>query len=143
MIGRPPRSTRTYTLFPYTTLFRSRHRDRRDQERPVGERRPARETPGRYHERETLPADREKHEQRGESAVAPCRRRHVVGLFGLVQRGHNEPIAFGGGRRLGCSQGFGPCGCRRRRVVRLLGRRGVPPRSDKLLIPCQPTILGT
>src|SRR3546814_10727907 len=22
----PPRSTRTYTLFPYTTLFRSRHR---------------------------------------------------------------------------------------------------------------------
>src|SRR3546814_16437611 len=26
MIRRPPRSTRTYTLFPYTTLFRS-HRD--------------------------------------------------------------------------------------------------------------------
>src|SRR3546814_21079266 len=25
MIRRPPRSTRTYTLFPYTTLFRSRH----------------------------------------------------------------------------------------------------------------------
>src|SRR3546814_8961217 len=24
MISRPPRSTRTYTLFPYTTLFRSR-----------------------------------------------------------------------------------------------------------------------
>src|SRR3546814_20032700 len=34
MIHRPPRSTRTYTLFPYTTLFRSlhellRHRPRR------------------------------------------------------------------------------------------------------------------
>src|SRR3546814_3657941 len=30
MIRRPPRSTRTDTLFPYTTLFRSRyHRDRR------------------------------------------------------------------------------------------------------------------
>src|SRR3546814_6425948 len=28
MIRRPPRSTRTDTLFPYTTLFRS-HRDRR------------------------------------------------------------------------------------------------------------------
>src|SRR3546814_13462030 len=28
MIRRPPRSTRTYTLFPYTTLFRSRRRDR-------------------------------------------------------------------------------------------------------------------
>src|SRR3546814_14046614 len=27
MIRRPPRSTRTDTLFPYTTLFRSRHRD--------------------------------------------------------------------------------------------------------------------
>src|SRR3546814_3272018 len=26
MIRRPPRSTRTYTLFPYTTLFRSRLR---------------------------------------------------------------------------------------------------------------------
>src|SRR3546814_2003326 len=25
MIRRPPRSTRTYTLFPYTTLFRSWH----------------------------------------------------------------------------------------------------------------------
>src|SRR3546814_18650223 len=27
MIRRPPRSTRTDTLFPYTTLFRSPHRD--------------------------------------------------------------------------------------------------------------------
>src|SRR3546814_14925428 len=27
MIRRPPRSTRTYTLFPYTTLFRSIHTD--------------------------------------------------------------------------------------------------------------------
>src|SRR3546814_5495385 len=27
MIRRPPRSTRTDTLFPYTTLFRSRHRE--------------------------------------------------------------------------------------------------------------------
>src|SRR3546814_4166160 len=26
MIRRPPRSTRTYTLFPYTTLFRSRRK---------------------------------------------------------------------------------------------------------------------
>src|SRR3546814_2214471 len=29
MIRRPPRSTRTDTLFPYTTLFRSEHRDPR------------------------------------------------------------------------------------------------------------------
>src|SRR3546814_20880355 len=29
MIRRPPISTRTYTLWPYTTLFRSDHGDRR------------------------------------------------------------------------------------------------------------------
>src|SRR3546814_17325421 len=34
MIRRPPRSTRTDTLFPYTTLFRSAARRRRG---PVGE----------------------------------------------------------------------------------------------------------
>src|SRR3546814_1449335 len=31
MIRRPPRSTRTDTLFPYTTLFRSRPAARRDE----------------------------------------------------------------------------------------------------------------
>src|SRR3546814_11562385 len=30
MMRRPPRSTRTDTLFPYTTLFRSRAEDRHD-----------------------------------------------------------------------------------------------------------------
>src|SRR3546814_10777606 len=47
MIRRPPRSTRTDTLFPYTTLFRSRLslcRRRDEDERQAGEdRRPARE----------------------------------------------------------------------------------------------------
>src|SRR3546814_4074572 len=33
MIRRPPRSTRTDTLFPSTTLFRSPHRDPRDDAR--------------------------------------------------------------------------------------------------------------
>src|SRR3546814_5026677 len=38
MIRRPPRSTRTDTLFPYTTLFRSRHRpDPARQRRPVAD----------------------------------------------------------------------------------------------------------
>src|SRR3546814_18739281 len=32
MIRRPPRSTRTDTLFPYTTLFRSRAADQRDRQ---------------------------------------------------------------------------------------------------------------
>src|SRR3546814_10556878 len=36
MIRRPPRSTRTDTLFPYTTLFRSH---RRPQYRGIGEKR--------------------------------------------------------------------------------------------------------
>src|SRR3546814_14908606 len=37
MIRRPPRSTRTDTLFPYTTLFRSAHlRDQAGQGGPVG-----------------------------------------------------------------------------------------------------------
>src|SRR3546814_17667160 len=47
MIRRPPRSTRTDTLFPYTTLFRSAHalvdieeddeEDERDAERDLGQ----------------------------------------------------------------------------------------------------------
>src|SRR3546814_4459075 len=44
MIRRTPRSTRTDTLFPYTTLFRSHHRDkpRDDSERCEGVARPLR-----------------------------------------------------------------------------------------------------
>src|SRR3546814_16915097 len=38
MIRRPPRSTRTDTLFPYTTLFRSPHRLRRHRPPPAGAR---------------------------------------------------------------------------------------------------------
>src|SRR6059058_4948752 len=41
MIQRPPTSTRRYTLFPYTTLFRSRrrrHRPAADAARPRGSR---------------------------------------------------------------------------------------------------------
>src|SRR3546814_2607282 len=33
MIRRPPRSTRTDTLFPYTTLFRSRHAPQQQRSR--------------------------------------------------------------------------------------------------------------
>src|SRR3546814_13629504 len=41
MIRRPPRSTRTATLFPYTTLFRSHPREQREQLRfPVAHPRP-------------------------------------------------------------------------------------------------------
>src|SRR3546814_17369476 len=37
MIRRPPRSTRTDTLFPYTTLFRSYHQVQRDRVRGFDE----------------------------------------------------------------------------------------------------------
>src|SRR3546814_10795799 len=40
MIRRPPRSTRTDTLFPYTTLFRSTEPLGEDQPRPAGGRDP-------------------------------------------------------------------------------------------------------
>src|SRR3546814_1238259 len=41
MIRRPPRSTRTDTLFPYTTLFRSSHELVGDQARPLSDTRRA------------------------------------------------------------------------------------------------------
>src|SRR3546814_5780193 len=52
MIRRPPISTRTDTLFPYTTLFRSnpraRHRPNRHRS-PSGEKRPLRLASDRYY----------------------------------------------------------------------------------------------
>src|SRR3546814_2457806 len=70
MIRRPPRSTRTDTLFPYTTLFRSGRRgdrdgqrarrggdDQRVEPRRCGPRRPPRRT-GRGHPLERAPRRR-------------------------------------------------------------------------------------
>src|SRR3546814_7434176 len=49
MIRRPPRSTRTDTLFPYTTLFRSlAQRRRAGQGRGRGARRTGRRRPSRH-----------------------------------------------------------------------------------------------
>src|SRR3546814_3567355 len=45
MIRRPPRSTRTDTLVPYTTLFRSRRSDPRDPRRSADGRRAGRLQP--------------------------------------------------------------------------------------------------
>src|SRR3546814_10829721 len=46
MLRPPPRSTRTDTLFPYTTLFRSRRLQRPEGDRPGAEGRPARQRRG-------------------------------------------------------------------------------------------------
>src|SRR3546814_19019527 len=51
MIRRPPRSTRTDTLFPYTTLFRSRGRTRPP---PRLHERPARRRAGRDSDRRDM-----------------------------------------------------------------------------------------
>src|SRR3546814_10159050 len=62
MIRRPPRSTRTDTLFPYTTLFRSLHRtlgDRIHPEPRYGDAVPAGRLPGR-----------------GRRVAGACRRHH-------------------------------------------------------------------
>src|SRR3546814_3377933 len=66
MIRRPPRSTRTYTLFPYTTLFRSpdrlRHRrtalaDRRRLGWAGDDQHPAQPGAGRVRQRQREGAD--------------------------------------------------------------------------------------
>src|SRR3546814_8672306 len=51
MLRRPPRSTRTDTLFPYTTLFRSHDRGRREREAPARIRRTLDDVPGRARRR--------------------------------------------------------------------------------------------
>src|SRR3546814_4282610 len=69
MIRRPPRSTRTDTLFPYTTLFRSHqphadHEQRREQEEEEGGR--------RDHRQKVAPRNHDHGAQeRGHSANSP------------------------------------------------------------------------
>src|SRR3546814_13874153 len=60
MIRRPPRSTRTYTLFPYTTLFRSHRRARPDDGRRGDGRHRVPEGPGRH--ARSRPSDRRSEE---------------------------------------------------------------------------------
>src|SRR3546814_9060995 len=86
MIRRPPRSTRTDTLFPYTTLFRSRRRlfavRRRDGSRRMDQPLPA--LPHR-HRRDAVPRERSVHFcRRGRQLVE--KRRHVARLAALFRR---------------------------------------------------------
>src|SRR3546814_20095310 len=81
MIQRPPRSTRTDTLFPYTTLFRSRRLfpDRHgDADRPGGEER----HPDRGVCRSPAPAGLERVGRRrgGGAAARPAARDDLAGL---------------------------------------------------------------
>src|SRR3546814_19215337 len=61
MIRRPPRSTRTDALFPYTTLFRSaavRARAARNRRKPAARRATARDQPQHLAQTPRRPADR-------------------------------------------------------------------------------------
>src|SRR3546814_18005793 len=71
MKRRPPRSTRPYTLFPYTTLFRS-HRgrdDRADRNLPVDR------EPGADAQREGL----HEHPHEFDEAIVPAARKLKIG----------------------------------------------------------------
>src|SRR3546814_1443639 len=108
MIRRPPRSTRTDTLFPYTTLFRSRVRGRRK--------------PGRVH----LPPDRAPVANAAAPPGAAFRRRRsgkCADLFaGNFPAGSSLALCPLGTRAWLSSAQFSPC--------RKLDRRG--PRRQSL-----------
>src|SRR3546814_18530186 len=85
MIRRPPRSTRTDTLFPYTTLFRSEGNRADDRSRRAGQHRrnPCAQAVGDLARRRTLPFL-----CRGGGPIArrgPRRRGRAVGA--VVRRG--------------------------------------------------------
>src|SRR3546814_6807018 len=65
MIRRPPRSTRTDTLFPYTTLFRSHHEISRPSE-SLYRKRPGRTRVGQLSPREVHRIWRTRWRQRGQ-----------------------------------------------------------------------------
>src|SRR3546814_19718531 len=77
MKRRPPRSSRTDTLFPYTTLFRSRDEDaeRAHHENPEDEERIGQAVP-----RDELPRRNRRHETAGDDR----RRRRRGGLVDVV-----------------------------------------------------------
>src|SRR3546814_16882388 len=79
MIRRPPRFTRTDTLFPYMTLFRSRtpHRLRRPRDRLFGQE-PASRTLLRYHARQ-FPDDDEHLGVQLHRGCPPCARNDARG----------------------------------------------------------------
>src|SRR3546814_1615565 len=82
MIRRPPRSTRTDTLFPYTTLFRSRHRPAL----PAVRGRPA------------VPGDRQGDALwpgAGGTAVSPLELGLLIAVVTIAVLATGIPIAFG------------------------------------------------
>src|SRR3546814_12201591 len=97
MIRRPPRSTRTDTLFPYTTLFRS-HR--------IAKLRAAAEQPRRGREQPVEQRENEEGEQRQHEDMPPDMAEDIMARLvrghhlHLVQRRPVEPaVRYGDARR--------------------------------------------
>src|SRR3546814_15531052 len=90
MIRRPPRSTRTDTLFPYTTLFRSGCDTRQSARPPAADERarPRDGTP-----RRRRPLGRPRGRVRRSRALAAAR-----GLYGRWELAHRAHAARGGPR---------------------------------------------
>src|SRR3546814_4568169 len=93
MIRRPPRSTRTDTLFPYTTLFRSQDADRRlpparaDPRGAQGLTRGSRQPGGRRENRRNSQAPRRRRASMVRAGIASaCQSFALTGLklFGLA-----------------------------------------------------------
>src|SRR3546814_7431112 len=96
MIRRPPRSTRTDTLFPYTTLFRSRKRDAEAHQcvQPILHPEDRRADQKIAHGAAADPGDEREKGERDEGLPAPSRRQRTgCGEDGDPEQG--EPGEYG------------------------------------------------
>src|SRR3546814_15577689 len=107
MIRRPPRSTRTDTLFPYTTLFRSRHVQAHRQPQRVavvGERIPLNSAVGKNDEASVLVI----------FDFKACRSRRQLQQFAVIHC--RSPDSAAAWRRAGRAMEIGRASCRERVV---------------------------
>src|SRR3546814_10171511 len=101
MIRRPPRSTRTDTLFPYTTLFRSQESGGTDREhdgaRPVEGDAVALLGLGKHEQAEEQPAERERHLGDEDPAPPEALDDRTAGddADHRTARTHHRPVAHG------------------------------------------------
>src|SRR3546814_17530237 len=104
MIRRPPRSTLTDTLFPYTTLFRSRHRVAPDRQHRLaelggapGQQAGVADLAGGDHGEALARTPQDLAEVVGAEhpAVNPLGRRHARGVGGVPGRGEENGRAAG------------------------------------------------
>src|SRR3546814_7493032 len=103
MVRRPPRSTRTYTLFPYTSLFRSAGRDPGSPDRRALRlrRRRRRRVPRRVRGKRHSPQGARRARQRrhrGRTQALDREEGRTRGKILLVPRNDDDAAAAAGGR---------------------------------------------